>query len=73
MRIEDNGKGFDVEGSLIKAAGERRMGLGNMQERVRLLNGNLKIQSRPQAGTKILVEIPFEEKKSDLKTRHTHH
>jgi len=73
MRIEDNGKGFDVERSLIKAAGERRMGLGNMQERVRLLNGNLKIKSRPQAGTKILVRIPFKENKSDLKTRHTHH
>jgi PAS domain S-box-containing protein len=73
MRIEDNGKGFDVEDRLIKAAGERRMGLGNLQERVRLLNGNLKIQSRPQAGTKILVEIPFKEKKSDLETKHTHH
>jgi len=62
LRIEDDGKGFDVEGRLLKASGEKRMGLGSMEERVNLLNGNLRIQSRLMEGTKILIEIPFKEK-----------
>jgi len=62
LRIEDDGKGFDVEGHLLKASGEKRMGLGSMEERVNLLNGNLRIRSRLMEGTKILIEIPFKEK-----------
>jgi len=64
FRIEDDGKGFDVEGRLLKASKEKRMGLGSMEERVSLLNGNLRIQSRLKEGTKIFIEIPFKEKKS---------
>jgi PAS domain S-box-containing protein len=64
LRIEDDGKGFDVEGRLLKASKEKRMGLGSMEERVSLLNGSLRIQSRLMEGTKIAIEIPFKEKKS---------
>ena len=62
LRIEDDGKGFDVEGSLLKASSEKRMGLGSMEERVSLLDGNLRIQSRLLEGTKIRIEIPLKEK-----------
>jgi PAS domain S-box-containing protein len=62
LRIEDDGKGFDVEGSLLKASSEKRMGLGSMEERVSLLDGNLRIQSRLMEGTKIRIEIPLKEK-----------
>ncbi len=64
LRIEDDGKGFDVEGRLLKASSEKRMGLGSMEERVSLLNGDLSIQSRLMEGTKIRIEIPVKEKKS---------
>jgi PAS domain S-box-containing protein len=64
LRIEDDGKGFDVEGHLLRASKEKRMGLGSMEERVSLLNGSLSIQSRLMEGTKIVIEIPFKEKKS---------
>lgn len=70
LRIEDNGKGFDVEGRLIRASSERRMGLGSMQERVGLLNGNLKIQSRLMEGTKIFIEVPIREQKRGSKEKH---
>jgi PAS domain S-box-containing protein len=62
LRIEDDGKGFDVEGRLLKASSEKRMGLGSMEERVSLLDGNLRIQSRLLEGTKIRIEIPLKEK-----------
>jgi PAS domain S-box-containing protein len=64
LRIEDDGKGFDVEGRLLRAFKEKRMGLGSMEERVSLLNGSLSIQSRLMEGTKIFIEIPFKEKKN---------
>jgi len=59
LRIEDNGKGFDVENRLEAAFNERRMGIRSMEERVSLLNGKMTIVSRPTRGTKILVELPF--------------
>lgn|GEM_PF-741473 len=65
LRIEDNGKGFSVDRSFARAAAEKRMGLRNIQERVRLLDGELGIQSSPGNGTKIVVEIPVQEKQLD--------
>jgi signal transduction histidine kinase len=70
LRIEDDGKGFDVEGRLLRTSKEKRMGLGSMGERVSLLNGNLRIQSRLMEGTKILIEIPYGEKKNVSKEKH---
>jgi len=62
LSIEDDGRGFDVEGRLLKASSEKRMGLGSMEERVSLLNGDLRIRSRLLQGTKIRIEIPLREK-----------
>ena len=57
LRIEDNGKGFDVTAQELKLNKERRMGLRGMKERVKLLQGRMTIQSRPMRGTKILIKI----------------
>ena len=73
LRIEDDGKGFDVEGRLLRASKEKRMGIGSMMERASLLNGNLRIQSRLMEGTKILVEIPYGKKKNGSKKKHIDH
>ncbi len=70
LRIEDNGLGFDVEGRVIRAASEKRMGLDSMKERVGLLNGNLKIQSRLGEGTKIIIEVPIREQKIGSKKKY---
>ncbi len=61
LRIEDNGKGFDVADRLEQATKERRLGIRSMQERVALLRGKMQIGSRPLRGTSIVVEIPYQE------------
>ena len=63
LRIEDDGKGFNVKERLAAASKEKRMGLRSMEERVRLLNGKMKIQSRSKEGTKVFIEVPYKEKK----------
>jgi signal transduction histidine kinase len=61
LRLEDDGKGFDVVEQQSGAFLEKHMGLLNMQERVALLGGNMQIGSQPEKGTHILVEIPWKE------------
>jgi PAS domain S-box-containing protein len=61
LRIEDDGKGFDIKDRMVSAIKEKRMGLRSMEERVSLLNGKMKIQSRPTEGTKICIEVPYKE------------
>jgi PAS domain S-box-containing protein len=64
LRIEDDGKGFDVAARELKLNNEKRMGLRSMKERVNLLQGRMTIQSRPMKGTKILITYPFNNKNS---------
>ena len=54
LTIRDLGKGFDVEA----ASQGRGLGLTSMQERVRLVNGTIMIQSKPMGGTTIYVRVP---------------
>ena len=61
LRIEDDGKGFDVKTRLLATSNEKRMGLRSIQERVSLLKGKMRIQSRPNEGTKIYIEVPHRE------------
>jgi signal transduction histidine kinase len=56
LTIRDLGKGFDIEA----ASQERGLGLTSMQERVKLVNGTITIESKPMGGTTILVRVPFE-------------
>jgi signal transduction histidine kinase len=55
--VEDNGRGFDSG----EKTGDRHLGLVGMQERAELLDGKLTIESSPQSGTSIYVEIPLKE------------
>ena len=61
LRIEDDGQGFDVASRLSTALKEKRMGLSSMEERVSLLGGRMDIKSRIGQGTRILIEIPWQE------------
>ncbi len=63
LRIEDNGKGFDVNEQFANALKEHRLGLRGIRERIDLLNGKIEILSGPAKGTKIVIEVPFEGKK----------
>jgi PAS domain S-box-containing protein len=53
LTIRDSGVGFDIEG----AKANRGLGLISMQERLKLLNGTLSIESRPGHGTMILASV----------------
>ena len=50
--VEDDGAGFDADGPL------EGLGLAGMRERVALVGGRLRVETRPTAGTTIAVEIP---------------
>jgi signal transduction histidine kinase len=55
--IADNGRGFDLEPTLIRAAAKGRLGLVAMHERVRLLGGQCRIDSRPGGPTVVSVTL----------------
>lgn len=50
LLYEDNGKGFDA------ASVAKGIGLHNIQERVKALNGTVTIDSQPQQGTTIIID-----------------
>ncbi|MBM3180214.1 MAG: HAMP domain-containing protein [Chloroflexi bacterium] len=53
--VEDDGVGFDVNTN----HSERHLGLMGMRERAELLNGTLTIESAPEHGTSVFIEIPL--------------
>ena len=55
LTISDLGAGFDTE-TAMKTTG---LGLTSMQERLRLVHGELSINSQPRGGTTIHAHIPF--------------
>ena len=55
LEIGDAGRGFEIE--TAKQGGG--VGLASMEERVRLVRGTIRIDSQPQRGTHIHVQIPL--------------
>lgn len=58
LHVIDNGSGFDVENTLVKAARDGRFGLVGLHERARLLGGSSHIDSKPGQSTSICVTLP---------------
>jgi signal transduction histidine kinase len=56
--VSDNGRGFDVERTLVRAARSGRLGLVGMSERARLLGGRFDIRSRPGGPTTVSLVLP---------------
>jgi signal transduction histidine kinase len=56
-KVVDDGLGFELEGTLMRAAREGRVGLLAMHERVRLLGGQCRIESRPGGPTVVSVTL----------------
>lgn len=63
LTVSDNGRGFEQAQSIGDLPGRGKLGLVGMQERARLVGGNLNIESQPGKGTVVQVEIPVELRK----------
>jgi len=58
VTISDNGKGFELPKQLSDFAGQGKLGLTGMEERVQLTGGVLEVSSQIGKGTKIIVKAP---------------
>ena len=54
LAIIDNGRGFQMDQTRRKA-----FGLGSMRERAALIGGRLTIESQPQGGTSVVLDLPL--------------
>jgi two-component system sensor histidine kinase DegS len=61
FKVVDDGKGFDVEEERQSARERGSYGLANMEERMRLCSGNIRIDSTPGRGTSIAWTVPLGE------------
>jgi signal transduction histidine kinase len=57
MEVQDDGKAFPVERT-SNGRSKKSLGILGMQERVRLVNGDFVLKSRPGKGTTVRVQIP---------------
>lgn len=57
--IRDNGRGFTLPDKLGNLVTEGKLGLIGIQERIRSLGGVLEIDSKPNAGTCLSIDIPL--------------
>ena len=55
LSVLDEGRGFDMNRKTVRQG----LGLTSMQERLRIVGGKMKINSRPSHGTRIEVSIPL--------------
>jgi len=63
LSVTDNGCGFDTRSDLMA----KGLGFISMQERLRLVGGEISICSRPQRGTRIDVSVPVKREIVELK------
>ena len=62
LEVVDDGAGFELASLAAKHRAESgHFGLMNLRERVRALNGQLVIKSKPQEGTTVRAVLPIEE------------
>jgi signal transduction histidine kinase len=57
LSVRDNGVGFDASHGAQMSG---HLGLLSMKERVRMVKGTLEVESTPQHGTEIRVDIPLD-------------
>jgi two-component system, sensor histidine kinase LadS len=63
LTIADNGCGFTLDTSR-DFLGSTGLGLTSMRDRVRVLNGDLQIESSPNNGTTITIQVPLPNQQS---------
>ena len=61
LMFKDNGIGFDWDSVQNRGDG---IGLNNIQQRVKALNGDINIESTPGYGMKVFIQFPFRDEQS---------
>jgi signal transduction histidine kinase len=65
LTIEDNGRGFDFEGKLTQSElDQARKGPVVIKERVRLIDGELTIESNPGSGARLEITVPQQQREA---------
>ncbi|MCK9294627.1 MAG: PAS domain S-box protein [Desulfobulbaceae bacterium] len=59
FEVKDDGQGFDVQDAFGRDHAHYGLGLSAMHERVRMLGGALKVESRKEQGTSISFTLPL--------------
>jgi signal transduction histidine kinase len=60
FEVQDNGQGFAPDQVLLKDGAPKGLGLAAMQERVRMVGGEIQIWSQKGQGTRLSFSIPME-------------
>lgn len=58
--MTDEGSGFDVEAAESRAKEEEQFGLFSVRERLGLFGGQMRIESAPEEGTQVTVNVPLQ-------------
>jgi signal transduction histidine kinase len=61
IEIEDDGHGFDPDSVAQPGPSGRGLGLLGMRERLSIVRGSAEVFSSAEAGTRIVLRVPFEE------------
>jgi Signal transduction histidine kinase len=61
VEIEDDGHGFDPASVLVPGPSGRGLGLLGMRERLSMVGGAAEVISSVDAGTRVVLRVPFEE------------
>jgi signal transduction histidine kinase len=64
MKIQDDGKSFQVE-RVLQGTGSKRLGLLGMRERLEMVGGHFGVESAPGTGTTITAQIPLGNGRND--------
>ena len=65
LSVEDNGKGFDWQGRLTQfELDQARKGPVVIKERVRLIDGELTIESNPGSGARLEITVPQQQREA---------
>ena len=54
LSVRDDGRGFSFDEA------SRGLGIAGMRERALLVGGDLEIESRPELGTRVRLQVPIE-------------
>jgi signal transduction histidine kinase len=66
--VQDEGPGFDMNAISSNYAERGSLGIINMQDRARLVEGNVVIDSAPGQGTRVRLTVPLTQRRTSARS-----